>query len=275
MPPSGTRDPSRKTDLLAATCILGLAKSAPSCPESIMKRLIAIIAVSAALCRAALAGEVAVAVAANFLPTAATLAESFETETEHDVVLTHGSTGQLYAQIASGAPMDIYLAADRERPRALKADGLATDVATYAYGRLVLVSREGVDPTNAAQAFAGKRVGLADPTVAPYGLAATAAMERLNLDTAEFQPLLVANVGQVATLFATGNVDHAFVSASLLPRLDAPHVLPLGELHRPIRQDAALLARAEGNEAATAFWSYLLSDRARVLIEAGGHGAPE
>ena len=253
----------------------GLANSAPSCPESKMKRIIASIVVSTALCGAALAGEVTVSVAANFLPTAETIAESFEDETEHDVVLTHGSSGQLYAQIVSGAPIDIFLSADRQRPRALKNDGLATKVQTYAHGRLVLVSRMVVDPKNAAPAFAGKRVGLADPIVAPYGLAATAAMERLNLDTAEFQPLLVANVGQVATLFTTGNVDLAFVSASLLPRLDAPQVLPLEGRHPVIRQDAALLARAKGNEAAAAFWSYLLSDRAVVLIEAGGHGTPE
>jgi molybdate transport system substrate-binding protein len=253
----------------------GIANTVPSCPESVMKRIFAFIAVSVVLCRAAMAGEVTVAVAANFLPTAELIAESFESESEHTVVLAHGSTGQLYAQIASGAPMDIFLSADRMRPVALRNDGRATAVETYAYGRLMLVSREAVDPDNPSEAFAGRRVGLADPTVAPYGLATTRAMERLKLDTAAFQPLLVANVGQVATLFATGNADLAFVSASLLPRLDAPHVLPLEGLHPRIRQDAALLARAEGNEAAAAFWAFLLSDRAHVLIEAGGHGAPE
>jgi len=240
-----------------------------------MKRIIVFIAVGAALCRAAMAGEVTVAVAANFLPTAEAIAASFETETEHAVVLTHGSTGQLYAQIVSGAPIDIFLSADQNRPFALQNDGLATAAKTYALGRLVLVSREHVDRDTAAETFAGKRVGLADPIVAPYGLAATAAMERLKLDTASFEPLLVANVGQVATLYATGNVDLAFVSASLLPRLDASFVLPLDGLHRLIRQDAALLDRADGNEAANAFWSYLSSDNARLLIEAGGHGAPE
>ena len=182
-----------------------------------MKKIIAFIALSLALCRAAMAGEVTVAVAANFLPTAQAIAENFETESGHVVVLTHGSTGQLYAQIVAGAPFDIFLSADGERPRALRATSLASDVRTYALGRLVLVSRASVDPKDAAPSFAGRRVGLADPIVAPYGLAATAAMERLNLDTAEFQPLLVANVGQVATLFATGNVDLAFVSASMLP----------------------------------------------------------
>ncbi len=222
-----------------------------------------------------MADEVTVAVAANFLPTAEVIAESFEAETEHTVVLTHGSTGQLYAQIVSGAPIDLFLSADHIRPSALRRDGLATAAKTYAYGRLVLISRAVVTPDNAAEAFAGQRVGLADPIVAPYGLAATSAMERLKLDTATFQPLLVSNVGQVATLFATGNADLAFVSASLLPRLDAPFILPLEGRHRLIRQDAALLDRADGNEAATAFWAYLFSDRARVLIEAGGHGAPE
>ena len=227
-----------------------------------------------ALTRAALAGEVTVSVASNFLPTAETLAADFERDQGHSVVLIHGSTGQLYAQIVAGAPVDVFLSADDRRPALLQRDGRAEEVRTFALGRLMLVSRVAITPETAPEAFAGARVALADPTVAPYGLAATAAMERMQLDTATFQPLLVANVGQVATLFATGNADIAFVAASLLPRLDAPFVLDLDGLHPEIRQDAALLRRADANDAAIAFWDYLFSDPARAAIETAGYKVP-
>ena len=221
------------------------------------------------------AGEVTVAVASNFLTTAEEIAARFEEATGHDVTLAHGSTGQIYSQIEAGAPFDVFLSADARRPELLGEAGLAADIGTYALGRLVLISREPVTRADAAEAFVGRTAALADPTVAPYGLAATAAMERLRLDTATFRPVLVANVGQVATVFATGNADFAFVSAAQLPLLDAPHVLDLVGLYPPITQDAAFLARATGNEAAMAFWDWLFSDDSRALIGAAGYDLHE
>lgn len=218
------------------------------------------------------AGEVTVAVASNFLTTAQDLVTEFERRTQHTVILTHGSTGQLFAQIELGAPFDIYLAADRERPALLLEDGKALETQTYALGQLVLVSRIPVTRQTAAEAFAGRTVALADPIVAPYGKVATAAMERLRLDTATFRPVLVSNVGQVGSIFATGNADIGFVARSQLPLLDAPFVLDLSDLVPDIAQDAARLSRAQGNPAADAFWEWLFSPGATGLIEAAGYG---
>jgi molybdate transport system substrate-binding protein len=224
--------------------------------------------------RPALAGEVTVAVASNFLETAEDVAAGFKAATGHEVTIAHGSTGQIYAQVEAGAPFDIFLSADARRPELLAEAGLATEVRTYALGRLVLVSKTPVTLEGASEAFAGKTAALADPTVAPYGLAATAAMEKMKLDTATFRPVLVANVGQVATVFATGNADFAFVSASQLPLIDPPFVLDLDGLYPPIVQDAAFLKRAEDNEAAQAFWDWIYSDASRALIGAAGYDLP-
>lgn len=219
----------------------------------------------------ALAGSVTVAVASNFLTTLEEIVSRFETETGHEVVVAHGSTGQLYAQIDAGAPFDIFLSADAGRPALLAEAGLAAEVRTYAVGRLVLVSTVEVTRETAGKRFAGRTAVLADPIVAPYGLAATSAMERLGLDTATFRPVLVANVGQAATVFATGNAELAFLSAAQLPLIEAPHVLDLDGLHPPILQDAVLLKRAEGNEAAQAFWDWLFSDAGQALIAEAGY----
>ena len=227
------------------------------------------------LARPALAGEVTVAVASNFLTTAEQIAVRFEEASGHRVTLAHGSTGQIYAQIEAGAPFDLFLSADALRPARLEEAGLAADVRTYALGRLVLISKQPVTRKDAPERFAGRTAALADPTVAPYGLAATAAMERLKLDTATFRPVLVTNVGQVATVFATGNADFAFISAAQLPLVDAPHVLELDGLYPPIVQDAVLLRRSTENEAATAFWEWLFSDDSQALIGAAGYDLPE
>ena len=236
-----------------------------------MKILAISLIVLAALPRPAMAEEVLLAVASNFVTAAEELAEVFEAQSAHSVVVAHGSTGALYAQIVSGAPYDVFLSADAERPRLLGDAGSAVAVKTYALGRLVLVSQDQVDLEAAAEAFAGRRVALADPMVAPYGAAAISAMEALGLDTATFQPLLVTNVGQVATLFVTGNADLAFLAEAQLPFIGAAEVTALDGRSPAIRQDAALLARGEANPAAVAFWNFLSSDAAAEVIAANGY----
>ncbi|MDJ0639319.1 MAG: molybdate ABC transporter substrate-binding protein [Paracoccaceae bacterium] len=220
---------------------------------------------------AALAGEVTVAVASNFLTTAQKIGAAFAEETGHSVTLSNGSTGLLFAQISNGAPFDVFLSADQERPARLLADGRAIDVQSYAVGGLALISREPLAAEDAPAAFAGKTVALADPTVAPYGRAATRAMERLRLDTATFRPALLANVGQVASIFQTGNADFAFVAVAQLNRIDAPQVLLLDGIAPEIIQDAALLSDAE---AARAFWDWLARPETAELIVADGYARP-
>ncbi|NNL18477.1 MAG: molybdate ABC transporter substrate-binding protein [Boseongicola sp.] len=224
-----------------------------------------------ALHRPAFAEEVLIAVASNFVTTAEELAEAFQATSDHTAVVAHGSTGALYAQIVSGAPYDVFFSADAERPRLLDEAGLALDVKTYALGRLVLVSNDGVDLAAATEAFSGRRVALADPMVAPYGAAAVLVMENLELDTATFQPLLVTNVGQVATLFVTGNADLAFLAEAQLPLVGSAEVTVLDGRYPGIRQDAALLARSESNPAAEAFWAFLQSDAAAEVIAMNGY----
>lgn len=219
----------------------------------------------------AVAEEVTVAVASNFLPTAEKIASAFEAETGHDVVLSNGSTGLLYAQISNGAPFDIFLSADAERPALLLEAGRALETRAYAIGALALLSRDPLTVETAGAAFVGKTAALADPTVAPYGRAATRAMERLGLDTATFRPVMVANVGQVASIFATGNADLAFVAVAQLDRLTAPHVLRLDGVAPEIRQEAALLS---DDPVARAFWDWLARPETVALIVADGYEAP-
>ena len=239
-----------------------------------MKRIFVIVISLLFVARMSAAEDVTIAVASNFLPVAEMLAADFERETGHEVSLSHGSTGQIYALISRGAPFDIFLSADVARPERLLEDGLAAETKTYAIGRLVLASRVEIDAETVGSTITGQGVALADPTLAPYGLAATSAMESLKLDTATFQPLPVANVGLAATLFSTGNADFVFVAASLLPLIDAPHILPLSGLHPPILQDAALMRSTANDPVVQAFWAYLSSTEALARIRAGGFDLP-
>src|SRR5258707_7047152 len=83
---------------------------------------------------AAAAAEVRVAVAANFTAPCEEIARAFETRSGYRVVVSAGSTGKLAAQIENGAPFDVLLAADAERPALLGKRGAAVGGTPLTHG---------------------------------------------------------------------------------------------------------------------------------------------
>lgn len=231
----------------------------------------------------ALAGEVTVAVASNFLIPFKQLAQDFRKESGHAVLTVSGSTGKLYAQIIHGAPFDVFLAADRERPRLLEREGKAAPAMrfTYARGKIVLWSADPkrIDGDGAAVLRRGnfRHLALANPKTAPYGKAAFTALNRLNLWEA-LSPIIVRgeNISQTFQFVATGNAEIGFVALAqvLDPRLktQGSHWRVPEDLYDAIDQDAVLLTHGRLNPAARAFLQYLKSDRAQKIIQSYGYG---
>ena len=234
-----------------------------------------------ALLGGAQGAEVSVAVAANFAAPMQKIAAAFEHDTGHKAVLAFGSTGRFHAQIGNGAPFDVLLAADEETPLQLERDGqgVAGTRFTYAVGRLVLWSRQqGLVDDQGAVLKTGTfaRLALADPKLAPYGAAAIETLTRLGL-LEQLRPKFVQgeNIGQTYQFVATQNVPLGFVALSQVfadGRLTqgSAWVVP-ASLHRPIRQDALLLVRGQGNPAAQALLAYLRGEKARSIIRSYGY----
>lgn len=233
------------------------------------------------LSAAASAAEVQVAVAANFAAPMQAIAADFEKATGHRVVLASGATGKFYAQIKSGAPFDVFLAADDETPARLDSENatVAGSRFTYATGRLALWSADPgrVDAEGTVLRRGDfKHIALASPKLAPYGAAALETMTKLGL-LAPLQPKLVQgeSIGQTYTFVASGNAELGFVALSQVwengeVKSGSAWVVPAA-LHAPIRQDAVLLARAKDNAAATALMRFLRSEPAKALIRAFGY----
>lgn len=227
------------------------------------------------------AGEVRVAVAANFAGPMQQIAAEFEKESGHKALLSSGATGKFYAQIVNGAPFDIFLAADDETPARLEREGLAVAGGrfTYAVGRLVLWSAKPgvVDPAGAILAAGSfQRLAVANPKTAPYGTAAVETLRALGLlERLQARFVQGENIAQTHQFVASGNAEIGFVAVSQVFRDGAlaggsAWIVP-ERLHAPIRQDAALLARARDNPAAVALLAWLKSDRARAIIRAAGY----
>jgi molybdate transport system substrate-binding protein len=241
-----------------------------------------VFALAAAL-RPALAAEVPVAVAANFAAPLDKLAAAFEKASGHHLVISSGSSGKLYLQITAGAPFEVMLSADSERPLRLEKEGAAVAGTrfTYAIGRLVLWSRDPglVDPAGAV--LAGDRfrhLAIPNPGVAPYGAAARQVLEDLDL-WQKLAPRLVQgeDIGQTYQFVATGNAELGFVALSQVRAAGKPQgslwIVP-AERYRPIEQQAVLLARGKDHPATRAFLDFLRSAPARTLIQEFGYSLP-
>lgn len=225
---------------------------------------------------AAQAERLTVAVASNFLTTARDIAAVFEAETGHEVALVHGSTGKLFAQIRAGAPFDVFLSADQERAARVRDEGRAVDgPKTYAEGRLALVHGARTAPGTLEQILggAGLRIAIADPAVAPYGVAARDLLQELRGADWDAGIVLGESVGQAFTFVATGNADAGLVALAQAMTFEGEiWVLDVDPArHSPIRQDAVWLQRAAGSPAAAAFWDFLFAPFAQDLIEGAGY----
>ncbi|MBD3671602.1 MAG: molybdate ABC transporter substrate-binding protein [Gammaproteobacteria bacterium] len=226
-----------------------------------------------------LAATTTIAVAANFTDATGDLIALFERQTQHRVKASFGSTGKLYAQIAHGAPFDVFLAADRARPQKAEVDGLAVQGSrfTYAQGQLVLWSphAETFDDGEAfLKAMAYRRIAMANPRTAPYGQAAQEVMQHLGV-WPQVQGKLVRgdSIAQAFQFVATANTDAGFVAASQIRAWSQPGSLwqVPAAYYTPIAQQAVLLQHGADNPAARAFLSFLRSPEARGIIASHGY----
>lgn len=222
----------------------------------------------------ATADVVTVAVASNFAEPARQLAERFEQATGQRVRISTGSTGKHYAQIVAGAPFDVFLAADVERPERLVDEGVGSRSVVYAIGKPVLVS---ADPSLAGKpcidAFAasdGSTLAIANPETAPYGRAATEW-----LDSLDVMPRIVTgeNVAQAMHFVMSGNARFGVVAESqlLVPAWELKvfpgcfEALPAGS-HTAVRQAAVQLSDAGGP-----FFDFIMSEESQALIASFGY----
>jgi molybdate transport system substrate-binding protein len=223
------------------------------------------------------AEQVNVAVAANFTDPAREIAAAFKQKTGHDALLSFGSSGQFYTQITEGAPFQVFLSADVERPQKLVDEGLgvAESGFTYAIGKLVLWSQDPnlVKGEDTLRSGTFTKLSICDPAAAPYGAAAVETMKSLKLyETLKPKFVVGANISQAFQFVATSNAELGFVALSQLTRNDkgSRWMVPQG-LYAPIRQNAVLLKKGANNPAAIAFMSFLKGPEAIAIITQYGY----
>jgi molybdate transport system substrate-binding protein len=232
---------------------------------------------------AALAESVTLTVSAasDLLPAFEELGPLFERKTGARVRFNFGSTGQLAQQIRQGAPVDLFAAANVSYIDALEKEGrtIPDSTALYARGRLTLWQRQGAKPAVATIADLGRadvrRVAIADPDHAPYGLAARQVMEKAGVWRAVSGKLVFGeNVRQALQFAETGSVDAAVVALSLSIGSKGTWTLVPEALHAPLEQAAAVVRGTRHEREARAFIAFITGPDGRPVMKRFGFLLP-
>jgi molybdate transport system substrate-binding protein len=225
--------------------------------------------------------EIQVAAAADLQFAFTEIAANFEQQTGNKVNLVFGSTGQLAQQIENGAPYDLFAAANRAYIDDLAAKNqiLPQSVALYARGQLALaVNRQaGVSALSLKDLLdpAIKRIAIANPEHAPYGLAAKQALESLGL-WEQLKPKLVygENVRQTLQYIQTGDAQVGIVSLSVANVPEVSWTLIDAALYEPLDQALGVVATSAHPEIASQFAAFINSESGRASLRKYGFVLP-
>jgi len=223
-------------------------------------------------------GRVRAAVAANFIQPFKEIAAAFEVRRGIHVEATFTSSGNLYSQIVHGAPYDLFLSADRERPDRLFKDGISGIPFVYAQGRVVLWSARRdfcVPGGNWRQALAGmegRKIALCNPEITPYGMAAREALKKTGLWLPLQDRLVIAQtVAQAFQYASTEAVAAGFCALSSAMTETGRKGCFYSVAEAPSTVQAACVLKGKNSKAAEVFAAFLLSPEAEKIKKRYGY----
>lgn len=200
------------------------------------------------------------------------------------IEVNYGSSGRFHTQILQGAPYDLYFSADIAFPRELAKAGFASsEVKPYALGRIVLWSASLDASKMTLESLLDPkitRIAIANPKHAPYGKRAEEALRSSGLwDKIESKLVYGENIAQTAQFVQTGNAQAGIIALALavnpkLQSLGAYWLIP-DTLHEPLEQGFVITKRAEKNQIAKQFASYMASKSARAVMTKYGFVLPD
>ncbi|MBV9625173.1 MAG: molybdate ABC transporter substrate-binding protein [Acidobacteria bacterium] len=248
----------------------------------IRRQALIAIFTSALAVHAAAAQEITVAAAADLQTAMQELAGRYQKENGKSVKVIYGSSGNLFQQIQNGAPFDMFFSANLDYPKRLEAAGLALPGSYYQYARgkiAVWVQNDSKIDLNAGlKALLDptiKKIAIANPLHAPYGLAAVSAMQKEGIYEKVKEKLIFGeNISQTSSFIISGSAEIGVVALSLAL---SPNMKDKGRYaeiaadeYPPIEQACVILNSSKETAFAQKFLSYIKdNETAKVLAHYG------
>jgi molybdate transport system substrate-binding protein len=227
-----------------------------------------------------------IAAASNLKFVLADLTSQYRQQTGVQVDVNLGASGNLARQILQGLPVEQFISADELWVAELAKAGRTVDAGQrYTTGRLALVV-----PKNSALPLAqglaavvramkpGDKFAIANPALAPYGVAAVEALQRAGVGPLPaHQKVLGDNIGQATQFVATGAAQAGITALALAQTPEIASSLQVfalpSDLHASLHQRMVLLQGASA--AATNWHRFLLSAPAQAVFVRYGYALPQ
>jgi molybdate transport system substrate-binding protein len=232
------------------------------------------------------AQEITVAAAADLHFAMDEIASRFQAESGMQVHPVYGSSGDFYQQIQNGAPFDMFFSANVDYPKKLQAAGLTLPGTYYEYarGRIVLAVRanSALDVTQGLKLLlspAVKKIAIADPSHAPYGMAAVAALKTEEIyDQVSSKLVRGENISQTASFVLSGAADVGIIALSLVKAPTSGAQARFQEIppsdYPAIQQACVVLRSSKQAQAAEKFEVFLRGTEAASIFQRYGFEVP-
>ncbi len=225
--------------------------------------------------------QITVAAASDLTPAFEEIGRQFEATHNVKVVFSFGSTGLLTKQIENGAPMDLFAAANVDYIDQLDQKGLIIPdtKAIYARGRITLwTSKDSpltIEKVSDLTRPEVKRIAIANPDHAPYGMAAREALQSAGIwDTVKPKLVYADNIRQTLQYAETGNVEVAIVALSLSQQSNGRWAIIPEESHKPLNQAMAVIKGTKNEQEARAFGAFVNGTEGRTILAKYGFEFP-
>ncbi|HWH58938.1 MAG TPA: molybdate ABC transporter substrate-binding protein [Terriglobales bacterium] len=233
-----------------------------------------------------LAQELTVAAAADLRPALDEINAKFKAESGIELHISYGSSGNFFQQLQNGAPFDVFLSANVDYPKKLAQAGLVASGTYYEFARgsivLIVPYDSKIDLTEGLHALltpAVKKIAIANPSHAPYGQAAVAAIKSMGIyDWVAPHLVMGENISEAASFVFSGAADVGIVAKSLAlapaAAKRAKFVDIAAKNYPPLLQAMVVMKSAKDQSAAARFETFMRSEDTKKILQQFGFDLP-
>jgi molybdate transport system substrate-binding protein len=227
--------------------------------------------------------EIIVSAASSLTNAMQEIGKSFESANQPlKVVFNFAASSALYMQIANGAPVDVFAAADQQTMNKAEKENLIVkeNRKNFAGNTLVLIvpsaSKSTVKELQSLTQSEIKRIGFGNPDTVPVGRYSKEFLEKYGL-WEQLQPKLIMadSVRQVLDYVSRAEVDAGFVyGTDAMIAKEKIVVVQKIEGHQPIVYPIAVIASTKKQDIAKKFIDFVIGQKGQEILNKYGFLTP-
>lgn len=234
-----------------------------------------------AICSFMFSGEITVSAAADLNLAFKEIVSLYEKESKTKVNLIFSSSGTAKEQILNGAPYDVYASANIKFVDDLINVNMAIKETKelYGIGRIgfatLKTNSTKINTVNDLLKKEVKKIAIANPDHAPYGLAAKEALISMGIwDKIEEKIVYGKDIQDTLTLIKTGNADCGIIALSIVNKNEVEFNLINESYHKQLKQAIVVVKGTKNEEESREFIKFVNGTKGRTIMKKYGFVLP-